>query len=169
MEIGVASRCVGGQVVTPVGLCLARTSTGKQAWPEQLGVEVVRPMSGMPYKLNVDKAREFKSEALRRGCKDRGIALSYRQPRLRHFGGIVEWVIGMMMRLVHDPAVRGATFSNVAQRGAYDSDRRAVLTMTDLNAWLALAVACYRGQVHDGLGRTPAAIWTELARAQRAP
>jgi len=34
--------------------------------------------------------------------------------------------------LVHDE-VPGTTFSNVAQRGAYDSDGRAVLTMAE--AW----------------------------------
>lgn len=53
--------------------------------------------------------------------------------------------------------------------GAYDSDSRAVLTIAELNAWLVLAVACYHGQVHDGLGRTPAAIWSELAERDGTP
>jgi putative transposase len=175
VAIDVASRCVMGLVVTleapsatSVGLCLARASTGKQAWLEQLGVEAVWPMSGKPYELYVDNAAEFKSEALRRGCEQHGIALSYRPPGLPHFGGIVERVIGTMMGLVHDE-VPGTTFSNVAQRGAYDSDGSAVLTMTELNAWLALAVACYHGQVHDGLGRTPAAVWAEFAERDGTP
>jgi putative transposase len=93
--------------------------------------------------------------------------LSYRPPGLPHFGGIVEQVIGTIC-LVHDE-VPGTTFSNVAQRGAYDSDGRAVLTMAELNAWLVLAVACYHGQVHEGLGRTPAAVWTELAERDGTP
>jgi putative transposase len=42
----------------------------------------------------------------------------------------VERVIGTMMRLVHDE-VPGTTFSNVAERGAYDSDGRAVLARED--------------------------------------
>jgi putative transposase len=175
VAIDVASRCVAGLVATleapsatSVGLCLARTATGKQTWLEQLGVEAVWPMSGKPHQLYVDNATEFKSEALRRGCEQHGIALSYRPPGLPHFGGIVERVIGTMMSLVHDE-LPGTTFSNVAERGAYDSDGRAVLTMTELNAWLALAVACYHGQVHDGLGRTPAAIWAELAERDGAP
>jgi putative transposase len=175
VAIDVASRCIVGLVVTleapsatSVGLCLARMATGKQAWLEQLGVEAVWPMSGKPYELYVDNASEFKSEALRRGCEQHGIVLSYRPPGLPHFGGIVERVIGTMMRLVHDE-VPGTTFSNVAQRGTYDSDGRAVLTMAELNAWLVLAVACYHGEVHDGLGRTPAAVWAELAERDGTP
>ncbi|MGC4942238.1 Mu transposase C-terminal domain-containing protein [Kribbella sp. DT2] len=175
VAIDVVSRCIVGLVVTleapsatSVGLCLARMATGKQAWLEQLGVDAVWPMSGKPHELYVDNAAEFKSEALRRGCEQHGIALSYRPPGLPHFGGIVERVIGTMMRLVHDE-LPGTTFSNVGERGAYDSDGRAVMTMTELNAWLALAVACYHGQIHDGLSRTPAAIWAELAERDGTP
>jgi putative transposase len=175
VAIDVASRCIVGLVVTleapsatSVGLCLARMVTDKQAWLEQLGVDAVWPMSGKPYELYVDNAAEFKSEALRRGCEQHGIAVSYRPPGLPHFGGIVERVIGTMMRLVHDE-LPGTTFSNVGERGAYDSDGRAVMTMTELNAWLVLAVACYHGQVHDGLSRTPAAVWAELAERDGTP
>jgi putative transposase len=175
VAIDVVSRCIAGLVVTleapsatSVGLCLARMSTDKQAWLEQLGVDVVWPMSGKPYELYVDNASEFKSEALRRGCEQHGIAVSYRPPGLPHFGGIVERVIGTMMRLVHDE-LPGTTFSNVAQRSAYDSDGRAVMTMTELNAWLVLAVACYHGQIHEGLSRTPAAVWAGLADRDGTP
>ncbi len=63
-------------------------------------------------------------------------------PGLPHFGGIVERMIGTTMRLMHDE-LSGTTFSNIEQRGDYDSDGRAVLTMIELNAWLVLAVACF--------------------------
>ncbi|MQA64059.1 MAG: DDE-type integrase/transposase/recombinase [Actinophytocola sp.] len=162
--IDVCSRCVVGLVVTleapsAVGLCLAHMATDKRAWLERLGVAAVRPMSGKPRELYVDNATEFKSEALRRGCDQHGIRLSYRPPGQPHFGGIVERLIGTMMRMVHDE-VPGTTFSNTAQRGRYDSDGRAVL---------ALAVACYHGEVHDGLGRTPAGVWAELVAEHGAP
>jgi putative transposase len=35
-------------------------------------------MGGKPAQLYVDNASEFKSEALRRGCEQHGIALEYR-------------------------------------------------------------------------------------------
>lgn len=160
--IDVCSRCVVGLVVTldapsatSVGLSLAHMATDKRVWLERLGVEAVWPMSGKPRELYVDNAAEFKSEALRRGCDQHGIGLRY-QP---HFGGIVERLIGTMMQLVHE--LPGTTFSNTSQRGTYDSDGKAVLTVAELQAWLALAVACYHGQVHEGLGRTPAGVWAE--------
>lgn len=164
--IDVASRCVVGLVVTleapsatSVGLCLAHMVTDKRPWLERLGADAVWPMSGKPRELYVDNAAEFKSEALRRGCAQHGIRLRYRPPGQPHFGGIVERLIGTMMRLVHE--LPGTTFSNTTERGTYDSDGKAALTVWELERWLALATACYHGQVHETLGRTPAGIWAE--------
>jgi putative transposase len=164
--IDVASRCVVGVVVTleapsatSVGLCLAHAVTDKRAWLERLGVDAVWPMAGKPRELYVDNAAEFKSEALRRGCDQHGIGLRYRPPGQPHFGGIVERLIGTMMQMVHE--LPGTTFSNTAQRGSYDSDGTAALTLTEVQRWLALAVACYHGQVHDSLARTPAGVWAD--------
>ncbi|MGY0063751.1 Mu transposase C-terminal domain-containing protein [Streptomyces sp. LZ34] len=166
--IDVISRCVVGLVVTleapsatSVGLCLAHAVTDKRPWLERLGVEAAWPMSGKPRELYLDNASEFKSEALRRGCDQHGIGLRYRPPGLPHFGGIVERLIGTMMELVHE--LPGTTFSSIADRGTYDSDGKAVLTLLELQRWLALAVACYHGQVHETLSRTPAGVWAEKA------
>ncbi len=173
--IDVVSRCVVGLVVTleapsatSVGLCLAHMVTDKRAWLERLGAAAVWPMSGKPRELYVDNAAEFKSEALRRGCEQHGITVGYRPPGQPHFGGIVERLIGTMMRMVHDE-VPGTTFSNIGQRGEYDSDGQAALTLAELQAWLALAVACYHGQVHETLGRTPAGVWAEKVAEAGAP
>ncbi|WSU48071.1 Mu transposase C-terminal domain-containing protein [Streptomyces sp. NBC_01092] len=89
--------------------------------------------------------------------------MRYRPPGLPHFGGIVERLIGTMMQMVHE--LPGTTFSNTAERGTYDSDNKAVLTLRELERWLALAAACYHGQVHEALGRTPAGVWAERAAA----
>jgi len=174
IAIDVASRCVPGLVVTleapsatSVGLCLAHTVTGKGAWLEQLGVEAAWPMSGKPRELFVDNAAEFKSEALRRGCDQHGIALRYRPPGQPHFGGVVERVIGTMMQMVHE--LPGTTFSSPGDRGSYDSNGKAVLTLRELQRWLALAVACYHGQVHQTLGRTPAGVWADKAAEAEPP
>jgi len=171
--VDVASRAVAGLVVTleapsatSVGLCLAHMACDKRAWLEQLGVDAVWPMSGKPRELYVDNAAEFKSEALRRGCDQHGIGLRYRPPGQPHFGGIVERLIGTMMQMVHE--LPGTTFSSVGERGDYDSDAKAVLTVRELQRWLALAVACYHGEVHETLGRTPAGVWADKV-AQSGP
>lgn len=174
VAIDVATRCVVGLVVTleapsatSVGLCLAHTATDKQAWLERLGVQATWQMSGKPAELYVDNAAEFKSEALRRGCLQHGIELSYRPPGQPHFGGIVERLIGTLMTTVHE--LPGTTFSNVGQRAGYDSDKTATLTLVDLQRWLALAVSVYHGRVHETLGRTPAAVWADLVDHGPAP
>jgi len=171
--VDVASRAVAGLVVTleapsatSVGLCLAHMACDKRAWLEQLGVDAIWPMSGKPRELYVDNAAEFKSEALRRGCDQHGIGLRYRPPGQPHFGGIVERLIGTMMQMVHE--LPGTTFSSVGERGDYDSDAKAVLTVRELQRWLALAVACYHGEVHETLGRTPAGVWADKV-AQSGP
>jgi putative transposase len=172
--IDVASRCVAGLVVTleapsatSVGLCLAHMAADKRAWLEQLGVEAAWPMSGKPRELHVDNAAEFKSEALRRGCDQHGIRLRYRPPGQPHFGGIIERLIGTMMQMVHE--LPGTTFSSPGERGGYDSDAKAVLTLRELQRWLALAVACYHGEIHETLGRTPAGVWAEKAAESGVP
>jgi putative transposase len=172
--IDVFSRGIAGLVVTleapsatSVGLCLTHMVTDKRAWLERLGVEVVWPMSGKPGELYLDNAAEFKSEALRRGCDQHGIALRYRPPGRPHYGGIVERVIGTMMQLVHE--LPGTTFSNPAQRGGYDPAATACLTMAELQRWLALAVASYHGQVHATTGQTPDARWAAGVVATGAP
>ncbi len=164
--IDVCSRCLVGMVVTleapsavSVGLCLAQVCCDKRPWLDSLGVEVDWPMSGKPLQLYLDNASEFKSEALRRGCEQHGIELSYRPPGQPHYGGIVEPVIGTAMAKVHE--LPGTTFSNSAQRGSYDTDKKAVLTLRELERWLTLAVATYHGSVHGGLEQTPAGRWAQ--------
>jgi putative transposase len=172
--IDVFSRCVVGLVVTleapsalSAGLCLGHMVTDKRAWLERLEVESTWPMSGKPQQLYLDNAAEFKSEALRRGCEQHGIKLDYRPPGEPHYGGIIERVIGTMMQMVHE--LPGTTFSNPTQRGAYDSDKQAVLTLRELQRWLALAVAGYHGHVHGTTWQTPAARWAEAIAASGVP
>ena len=148
VAIDVYSRCLLGLVVTldppsavSVGLCLAHCAGDKRPWLERLAAEADWSMSGKPKGLYLDNAAEFKSEALRRGCEQHGIQLNYRPPGQPHYGGIVERVIGTVMGWVHE--LPGTTFSNPGQRGEYDAEGLAALTLPELERWLALAVACY--------------------------
>jgi putative transposase len=77
-----------------------------------------------------------------------------------HYGGIVERIIGTAMQMIHDE-LPGTTFSNPDQRGDYDSENKAALTLRELERWLTLAVGTYHGSVHNGLLQPPAARWAE--------
>ena len=175
LAIDVFTRCVLGMVVTleapsavSVGLCLAHAACDKRPWLEGLNVEMDWPMSGKPRLLYLDNAAEFKSEALRRGCEQHGIRLDYSPPGQPHYGGIVERIIGTAMQMIHDE-LPGTTFSNPGQRGEYDSEKMATLTLRELERWLALAVGTYHGSVHNGLLQPPAARWAEAVERVGVP
>ena len=175
LAIDVFTRCVLGMVVTleapsavSVGLCLAHAACDKRPWLEGLNVEMDWPMSGKPRLLYLDNAAEFKSEALRRGCEQHGIRLDYRPPGQPHYGGIVERIIGTAMQMIHDE-LPGTTFSNPDQRGDYDSENKAALTLRELERWLTLAVGTYHGSVHNGLLQPPAARWSEAVARVGVP
>lgn len=166
VAIDVYSRCLVGMVVTleapsatSVGLCLEHVVCDKRSWLERMNLDIPWPMSGKPKSLYLDNASEFKSEALQRGCAQHGIQLNYRPLGQPHYGGIVERIIGTAMQRIHE--LPGTTFSNPSQRGDYDSEKRAVLTLSELERWLTLAVASYHGTVHSTLNQPPATRWVE--------
>lgn len=145
---------------TSVGLCLAHAVIDKRPWLERIDLEVEWPMLGKPKLLYVDNGAEFHSEALRRGCDVHGIKISYRPVGSPHYGGIVERVIGTMMKMVHE--LPGTTFSNITERGEYNSEKKAALTLSELEKWFALAIASYHGSIHSGICETPMNRWKKV-------
>jgi putative transposase len=120
----------------------------------RLGVNGDWPIWGKPRLIYVDNGAEFHSEALSRGCAQHSIALDYRPGGQPHYGGIVERLIGTLMQKVH--GLPGTTFSNVVERGTYDADGKAILTLAELERWLTLViVGQYHLTVHDTLKEPP--------------
>lgn len=171
LAIDVFTRCIVGMLLTleapsstSVGLCLAHVVIDKSVWLEKLGLDTgMWPMQGKPKKLYVDNGSEFHSEALKRGCEQHGICLEYRPGGQPHFGGIIERVIGTAMNMAH--GLPGTTFSNIQERGTYQSEERASLTLRELEKWLVLAIATYHGRVHETLLETPLAVWNRSVQA----
>ena len=173
--IDIFSRCIVGMVVTleapsstSTGLCLAHMATNKEKWLEKLGIDVSWPMSGKPKEIHLDNAAEFHSEALRRGCEVHGIKIEYRPKGQPQYGGIVERVIGTAMSMVHE--LPGTTFSNIADRGDYNADDKATMTLRELEKWMALAIAGqYHNSVHGTLMEPPAFKWKQGIDASGQP
>ena len=140
----------------------------KAPWLEEIGVEADWPIIGRPRRIGVDNAKEFHSEALERGCAQHDIAIDWRPLGRPQAGGIVERVIGTLMELVH--GLPGTTFSNVMQRGRYDSDKAACLTLAELERWLTVAIAkFYHLRPHAGLdGEAPLRRYEAGVRALAA-
>ena len=144
-SIDIFSRCITGFCLTleapsavSVGLCLVHSVIDKSSYLTQLGIVGEWPIWGKPLAMYVDNGTEFHSEALRRGCAQHGIELSYRPPGSPQYGGIIERLIGTLMQHVH--TIPGTTFSNIMQRGEYDSDGKAILTLSELEKWFTLVI-----------------------------
>jgi putative transposase len=72
------------------------------------------------------------------------------------------------MARVH--ALPGTTSSNVIARGDYPSERKAVLTLRELERILALEIlGPYHNEVHSALATTPAAAWADGVTASGDP
>ncbi|MFZ2316106.1 MAG: Mu transposase C-terminal domain-containing protein [Gammaproteobacteria bacterium] len=161
VAIDVFSRCITGFCLSleapsavSVGLCLSHSIFDKDTWLSDRKINTSWPIWGKPDVIYVDNASEFHSEALQRGCDAHGIQIKYRPIAQPHFGGIVERVIGTMMQHIHQ--LPGTTFSNIAERGDYPSEKKAVLTLAELEQWLTISITDYYHQkIHSGISLPP--------------
>lgn len=165
LAIDVHSRCVPGfhlslepPSATSVALCIAHAALPKEGWLALLGVEASWPIWGIPERLHLDNAREFHSAALQRGCEQYGISIDYRPVATPHYGGHIERLIGTMMGKVH--LLPGTTFSDTRIKGDLDPGKSAVMTLDELQRWLAHAIAGeYHNSVHSALHLPPLTAW----------
>jgi len=165
IAIDVHSRCVAGfhlalepPSATSVALCIAHAVLPKAGWLMARGVAGDWPVQGLIERLHLDNAKEFHSEALKRGCEQYGIAVDYRPVRTPHYGGHIERLIGTMMGKVH--LLPGTTFSDVRAKGDWKPEDTAALTLDEIERWLAHAiVGVYHHDLHRGIGTTPVAAW----------
>jgi len=176
LAIDVASRMVAGFHVSlwapsalSVSLTLSHAVLSKNEWLADRELQTLDwPVAGLPRTIHVDNAKEFHSEALVRGCQEYGIHLDHRPRGKPQYGGHIERLIGTMMGAVH--LLPGTTFSNVKDKGAYESEGRARLTLPELERWLALQIAgVYHLSVHSALAMTPLAAWHEGIAKKRNP
>lgn len=165
LAIDVCTRCVVGYhlsldapCATSVALCLAHAVLPKAPWLAERKIEAEWPVHGLLTHLHLDNAKEFRSEALRRGCEQYGIAIDYRPVRTPHYGGHIERLIGTMMGKVH--LLPGTTYSSIAAKGDADPEKTAAMTIDELEQWLVQAITgVYHRTVHRSLGIAPLAAW----------
>ncbi len=170
LAIDVYSRCIAGFVLSlkapsavSVGLCLTHVAMEKHSWLAMHNIDSSWPIHGKPHSIYVDNGSDFHSIALERGCEQHGITINYRPPGQPHYGGIIERVIGTLMKLVH--TLPGTTFSNTTMRGDYDSDKQACLTLSELERWLTITITkYYHLKLHKGIHLPPIGLLREVPR-----
>ncbi|GAB3636708.1 DDE-type integrase/transposase/recombinase [Hymenobacter arcticus] len=159
--IDVYSRMVVGLYVSfekpgalAVGMCVANSLLPKEAWLHRLDVLGEWPCWGRMKKIQVDNAKEFRGNMLKRACEEYGIDLEWRPIRNPKFSGHIERLQGTISKAIHE--LPGSTFSNPQQRGEYPSADRAALTLGEFEQWLLhLIVNIYHKRIHSELGRSP--------------
>lgn len=170
IALDVATRCVLSFYVSmerpcaaTVGLLLTRAALSTTPWLANIEAGAGWPMRGIPRVLHLDNAAEFKSRALRSGCREYGIDLMYRPVGRPHFGGHIERLNRTLMERVR--GLPGATGSSPKGRKARQSERTAALTLSEFERWLAIEVARrYHQSPHRGLlGATPADTWRVMS------
>jgi putative transposase len=174
LAIDVATRIVVGfhlsldkPSAVAVALVLSQAVLPKDRHLAGRGVGLDWPVSGIPQRLHLDNAKEFRSQALRRGASEYGIEIDYRPPATPHFGGHIERLVGSLMGALR--ILPGATGRSVAERGD-DPEGTAVLSLDELETWLVHQIAgVYHHTIHSSLGRPPITAWREAVALLPVP
>lgn len=168
LAIDVYSRMIVGLYVTldkpaatSVAMCISHAMTPKGEYLAALGVEGNWPVWGQIGTLHADNAREFKCKAVTRGCQANRIDMQWRPVKKPHYGAHIERYMGVVATELKK--VPGATFSNIQQRKGYDSEKEAVCTMKEVEAYLVeFIVNNYHQRSHSQLkDASPTRIWQQ--------
>lgn len=146
LAIDVFSRTVPGFYISldppgdiSVGLCIAHAILLKDKWLAKHNINIAWPTWGIMSKLHADNAGEFHSNMLKRACKEYGIDLEWRPVKQPRYGAHIESLLGTFAEKIHQ--LSGTTFSNPKERGKYDSEKHANMTITSLEEWFTRYVA----------------------------
>lgn len=161
LAVDVFSRTIPGFYISldppgdiSVGLCIAHSILPKDEWLAKHNINIPWPSWGVMNKIHADNAGEFHSDMLKRACKEYGIDLEWRPVKKPHYGAHIESLLGTFAEKIHE--LPGTTFSNPKQRGKYNSEKHAAMTVGELEEWHARLIAgVYHQEVHSALLTSP--------------
>lgn len=142
--------------------CLYHAIMPKENVREQYGTVHDWQAYGIPYTLVIDNGREFIGQDLEDACLLLGINLERMPVATPEFKATVERMFGTVNEgLLH--TVSGTSFSNIWQRGDYDSLKNACVTLDTLKQILHIHMLdIYAENFHRGLQGVPARRWEAL-------
>lgn len=165
LAIDVFSRMITGYYLSldhpsafSVGMCLRHSILEKNLELAELGIDGSWDLWGKMSSVHADNGKDFRSELIKSACLEHGISLQWRPVKTPHWGGHIERMLGSVLKEIH--ALPGTTFSNVQERGSYDSEKTAIMTLQELRQWLLQwIVGVYHQRIHSGLDMSPLAKW----------
>lgn len=123
----------GGIGAAQILLVLRELFLGDTQELQESGVQLTPQACGLPERIRMDGGTEFVNRQVARVLADLGIETLARNKWSRHHGGQEERVIGVLTHL--HQLLPGTTTNNITNRGDYDAQRGALLTLTDLNVF----------------------------------
>ncbi len=159
-----------------VGMCMTRSPSSQSAiktiemitrdkgvWSDAVGALSSWNQSGGIGLIVADNGSAFTAAKTKTVMKDLGTAYMNPPKGPSELRGTIERVFGTMARDLL-PRLTGRTFSDVVEKGDYDSQGRTALSVEDVcEALIRWVVDIYHRTPHRGLsGRTPAEAWDEL-------
>ncbi len=143
-----------------VALCISHAILPKHNWLKSYGFSGYEyPFYGLPKRIHVDNAKEFRSKKLSDSCRLYGIELTFRPRGTPHNGAHIERLIGTLMGKIH--LLPGTTMSSVKAKGEYKSERKASLLFSEFREWLIREVEIYHSMEHSALGCSPLHKWED--------
>lgn len=167
VAIDVFSRTILGYFISldspgdhSVGLCMVDAILPKENRLRKYKIDHRCSSYGKPRIVHADNAGEFRGEMLKRACENNRIDIHWRPVAKPRYGAHIERLCGTLNHSLKQ--VPGATFSNPDQRGDYDSNGMAALTMEELSEWLAVRIySIYHMSLNTGIGTTPMQLYQE--------
>ncbi|WP_200384604.1 Mu transposase C-terminal domain-containing protein [Rhodocyclus tenuis] len=161
VAIDVYSRTVVGWYISfdppgtlGTGICISNAILPKDAWLVRLGVEHPWPCQGKPRIIQADNAKEFRGNTLKMACEEHDFDLKFRKVKKPNYGAHIERLLGTLLGEIH--SLDGTTFSNPQEKGDYDSEGHAAMTLDEFERWLAnLILGVYHHRKHAGLNCPP--------------
>src|SRR5208283_2910167 len=96
----------------------------------------------------------IQGNGIKRACEEYRIGLEWRPVKKLRYGAHIERLCGTLNRPLHE--LPGTTFSNPKEKGEYDSEKKAAMTLSELETWLTTyVIGKYHQQPHSALGGTP--------------
>lgn len=116
---------------------------------------------GIPMTLVVDNGMEFHSHMLRQLCYELNIELVFCPKKEPQFKGCIERTLGTLNRQTSHRCA-GTTFSNINDRGDYDSVSKARVTLSEANELISQWIVDVYHQTRHSITRyTPDYLWKE--------
>jgi len=161
LAIDVYSRMITGFYISleepsyfSVSQCLTQSILTKEKVLREYEVEGSWSIWGIPRAIHLDNGQDFRGVELQRVCEQYGISIEWRPVARPQFGGHIERLIGTSMQEIH--TLPGTTFSNIKQRGEYNSSKESIMTLHELEKWFCeYVVNVYHKKIHSSINMLP--------------